>query len=55
MPKFLMDFLSNESGVAAIEYGLIAGGIALSIISTVQLAGSALNANFTTASTGVNP
>ncbi len=55
MRKFLADFLSNESGAAAIEYALIVVSIALAIMSGVQAVGTALNVNFTTASTGVNP
>ena len=55
MRKFLSDFLSNESGAAAIEYALIVVSIALAIMSGVQAVGTALNLNFTTASTGVNP
>ena len=55
MRKFLAEFLSNESGAAAIEYALIVVSIALAIMSSVQAVGTALNANFTTASTGVNP
>jgi Flp pilus assembly pilin Flp len=55
MRKFLTDCLSNESGAAAIEYGLIAAGIAVTNMSAVQAVGTALNANFTTASRGVNP
>ena len=48
-------FLTDESGAMAIEYSLIAAGIALAIIAAVQAVGAALNANFTTASVGVNP
>ena len=55
MRKFLTDFLSNESGATAIEYGLIATGIALVIITAVQSVGTALNAKFATVSTGINP
>ena len=40
-------FLSDESGATAIEYGLIAAGIALVIITVVNGIGSNLNAKFT--------
>jgi pilus assembly protein Flp/PilA len=40
-------FWSDESGATAIEYGLIAAGIALAIIATVNLLGGTLNSNFT--------
>ena len=33
-------FLKDESGATAIEYGLIASGIAVAIITAVQLVGS---------------
>ena len=45
MPKVLA-FLKDESGATAIEYGLIAAGISVVIITTVNLIGSTLNANF---------
>lgn len=32
-------FFKNESGAQAIEYGLIAGGIALAIMASVSIAG----------------
>jgi pilus assembly protein Flp/PilA len=44
----LMKFLSDQSGATAIEYGLIAAGIALAIIAAVNGLGSTLNTNFTT-------
>ena len=55
MRKFLADFLSNESGATAIEYGLIAAGIAVAIIAAVQSVGSALNTNLTTSAGAINP
>ena len=48
-------FLSNESGATAIEYGLIAGGIALVIVGAVQAVGTSLFATFTTVAGLVNP
>ncbi len=39
-------FLRDESGATAIEYGLIAAGIAVVIIAAVQLVGSNLNGTF---------
>jgi len=55
MRKFLADFLSNESGATAIEYGLIAAGIAVAIIAAVQSVGTALNTNLTTSAGEINP
>ncbi|MBR0688424.1 Flp family type IVb pilin [Bradyrhizobium manausense] len=46
MRKTLKNFWADESGATAIEYGLIAAGIALAIISVVNGLGSKLNAKF---------
>jgi pilus assembly protein Flp/PilA len=43
----LSDFLRNESGATAIEYGLIAACISVAIIAVVQGVGSKLNSTFT--------
>ena len=40
-------FMADETGATAIEYGLIAAGIALAIIATVNGLGSKLNTKFT--------
>jgi pilus assembly protein Flp/PilA len=45
--KTLRQFLADESGATAIEYGLIAAGIALAIIAAVNGLGSKLNTKFT--------
>jgi pilus assembly protein Flp/PilA len=47
----LSKFLSDESGATAIEYGLIAAGIALAIIAAVKGVGTALTTTFTGVST----
>lgn len=39
-------FLNNEEGVTAIEYGLIAALIAVAIIVGVEAVGGGLNATF---------
>jgi pilus assembly protein Flp/PilA len=39
-------FLADESGATAIEYGLIAAGIALAIIAVVNNLGSTLKLKF---------
>lgn len=46
-------FLRNESGATAIEYALIAAGIALAIISAVNGLGSKLNTKFTAINTSL--
>ncbi len=51
--KTLVTFLKDESGATAIEYGLIAAGIAIAIITAVQGVGSQLSTNFGTISTSL--
>jgi pilus assembly protein Flp/PilA len=43
----VLHFLSDESGATAIEYGLIAAGIALAVIAVVNGLGTNLNTQFT--------
>jgi pilus assembly protein Flp/PilA len=45
--KTIRGFLLNESGATAIEYGLIAAGISLAIISVINGMGTKLNTKFT--------
>jgi pilus assembly protein Flp/PilA len=45
--RLLMNFLRDETGATAIEYGLIAAGISLAIISVVNGMGTKLNTKFT--------
>ena len=42
----MIKFLKDESGATAIEYGLIAAGIAVAIIAAVGLLGDSMNALF---------
>ncbi len=44
MKTLFARFVKDESGATAIEYGLIAAGVSVVIIATVQLAGTRLNA-----------
>jgi pilus assembly protein Flp/PilA len=44
--QLISRFLKNESGATAIEYGLIAAGIALAIIAAVNGLGTTLNGKF---------
>ena len=53
MKQHIMKFLSDESGATAIEYGLIAAGIALAIITVVNGLGSSLNDKFSSISTSL--
>jgi pilus assembly protein Flp/PilA len=45
--RLLLKFLRDEQGATAIEYGLIAAGISLAIISIVNGMGAKLNTKFT--------
>ena len=47
LKRNFVKFLSDESGATAIEYGLIAAGIALAIIAVVNGLGTNLNDKFT--------
>ena len=47
MIKTIRAFLADESGATAIEYGLIAAGIALAVITVVNSLGTKLNTKFT--------
>ncbi len=42
MKALIKNFAKDESGATAIEYGLIAAGIAVAIIATVKLTGGEL-------------
>jgi len=53
MKKQIRDFLHDEQAATAIEYGLIAAGIAVAIIVVVQGLGSNLNATFGKVSNGL--
>jgi pilus assembly protein Flp/PilA len=45
--RLLLNFLRDETGATAIEYGLIAAGISLAIISIINGLGTKLNTKFT--------
>jgi pilus assembly protein Flp/PilA len=49
----LLKFFADESGATAIEYALIAAGISLAIIATVNGLGSTLNTSFTAVNTAL--
>jgi pilus assembly protein Flp/PilA len=46
LQRIFLKFLTDESGATAIEYGLIAAGIALAIIAVVNGVGTNLNNKF---------
>lgn len=53
MTHRILSFLRNESGATAIEYGLIAAGIAVAIIAVVQGVGGSLVTTFTSVQTAL--
>jgi pilus assembly protein Flp/PilA len=53
MRTSLWNFLADEQGAAAIEYGLLAAGIAVAIIAVVAALGTNLNTTFSTVSTSL--
>ena len=53
MKNLIARFVKDESGATAIEYGLIAAGIALAIIAVVNGLGTNLNTKFTSINTSL--
>ena len=52
--KTLKRFAKDESGATAIEYGLIAAGISVAIITVVQGLGTKLSTTFSNITTKLN-
>ena len=55
MKNLFTRFVSDESGATAIEYGLIAAGISVAIISVVSGLGTQLDATFEKVKTALTP
>ena len=53
MRHLISEFLKDESGATAIEYGLIAAGISIAIITVVNGLGTTLNNKFTSINTSL--
>jgi pilus assembly protein Flp/PilA len=53
MKSLISEFFKDESGATAIEYGLIAAGIAIAIITAVNGVGSQLSLTFNNISTSL--
>jgi pilus assembly protein Flp/PilA len=51
--RLIINFLKDESGATAIEYGLIATGIAVAIIPVVTGLGTRLKTTFTSISSAL--
>ena len=54
MKTLVKRFAKDEFGATAIEYGLIAAGISVAIITVVQGLGTKLNTTFTNITTKLN-
>ena len=52
--RFIIKFLKDENGATAIEYSLIAAGIALAVIAIVNRLGTVVHNSFSTISTNLN-
>jgi pilus assembly protein Flp/PilA len=55
MRDLVSRFAKDNSGATAIEYGLIAAGIAVAIVTAVGLVGTQLNTLFGTIKTDLTP
>ena len=53
MKNLIARFVKDESGATAIEYGLIAAGISLAIITVVNGLGTTLKGKFTDINTSL--
>jgi pilus assembly protein Flp/PilA len=54
MKTLVSRFVKDESGATAIEYGLIAAGISVAIITVVQGLGTKLNSTFGSVKNALN-
>lgn len=54
MANFFKNFIKNEKGATAIEYGLIAALIAVVLITAATSVGSSVSSKFNTVSTRIN-
>jgi pilus assembly protein Flp/PilA len=52
--RVILQFFTDNSAATAIEYGLIAAGIAVAIIAVVQGLGTNLTSTFSSVSTSLN-
>jgi len=58
LKTLVQEFIANESGLSAVEYGLLAAGIAVGLWTIISQMGTDLRAIFTSVKTdiaGANP
>ena len=53
MRRLMKEFLKNEAGATSIEYALIAAGLSIVILLSVNGIGSTLNSKFTDVNTSL--
>ena len=53
MKSLIVRFIADEAGATAIEYGLIAAGIAVAIIAAVKGVGTQLGSTFNNVSNAI--
>jgi pilus assembly protein Flp/PilA len=55
MPRLanIRNFLKDESGATSIEYAIIAAGVGIAVVATVNTLGTNLNLKWTTVSTAL--
>ena len=53
MKNLVSRFIKDETGATAVEYGLIAAGIAIAIITAVKGVGTSISGIFNTLSTSL--
>jgi len=53
MMRLISSFMADRSGATAIEYSMIAAGIALVIVAVVNGIGTTLNTTFSSVQTGL--
>jgi len=53
MKNLVSRFIRDESGATAVEYGLIAAGIAMAIVSAVNGVGTSISKTFNTLSSSL--
>ena len=55
MRTSIVRFAKAEAGATAIEYGLIAAGVSIAIVTVVTLLGTNLTSTFTSVATALAP
>ena len=54
MSQFLQNFLHDDQGATAIEYSLVAAGLAVAVIAAINIFAGATDSGFSAAGDAVN-